>query len=331
VWVLPTEIRDKDGKPLLSWRVAILPFLDEGELYKEFKLDEPRDSEHNKKLLARMPTWYRMGFEPKGATDTYYQVFAGPGTPFDPAAVERTPGFATAGPGGYYRSRNTIPAGSPGGRSSTIAVVEAGPPVPWTKPLDIRYDPKKPLPKLDGPFANELHVVTTDAEAYALRRDIDGAVFRHLVEPANGRSTPDLKALVAPLPAETPEEKEVLRVFVERNRELTAEIDRLTRKQVELLGKRNRRTTDVFRAEEQGKELLGMIERLKEANKKLRSEADPGAAAPKPAQTGELLVGKWEDPGRPSNGWEFDKGGRFTASISAGGDPIPYRGDVPRP
>ena len=61
--------------------VAIVPFLDEGNLHKQFKLNEPWDSEHNLKLLAQMPAVYRVGIEPKDATHTYYQVFAGPGTP----------------------------------------------------------------------------------------------------------------------------------------------------------------------------------------------------------------------------------------------------------
>ena len=50
----PAAIRDKDGKPLLSSRVAILPYLDL-RLYQEFHLDEPSDSEHNKALIAKMP------------------------------------------------------------------------------------------------------------------------------------------------------------------------------------------------------------------------------------------------------------------------------------
>ena len=48
-------IQGPDGKPLLSWRVAILPYLSENELYQSFKLDEPWDSPHNKPLLERMP------------------------------------------------------------------------------------------------------------------------------------------------------------------------------------------------------------------------------------------------------------------------------------
>src|SRR5205085_10353231 len=55
----PAGIRDKNGQPLLSWRVAILPRIEEAGLYKEFHLDEPWDSEHNRKLIERMPDVYK--------------------------------------------------------------------------------------------------------------------------------------------------------------------------------------------------------------------------------------------------------------------------------
>src|SRR5262249_7254639 len=51
-------IWDAKGKPLLSWRVAILPFIEEEALYRQFKLDEPWDSPHNKKLIPLMPKTY---------------------------------------------------------------------------------------------------------------------------------------------------------------------------------------------------------------------------------------------------------------------------------
>ena len=49
---------DNNGKPLLSWRVHILPYLEQENLYKQFHLDEPWDSEHNRQLIARMPQLY---------------------------------------------------------------------------------------------------------------------------------------------------------------------------------------------------------------------------------------------------------------------------------
>lgn len=53
---LPTRaIYDKEGKPLLSWRVALLPYLDQQDLYDKFHLDEPWDSPHNKKLILQIP------------------------------------------------------------------------------------------------------------------------------------------------------------------------------------------------------------------------------------------------------------------------------------
>jgi hypothetical protein len=48
-------LQDTAGKPLLSWRVAVLPYLEQPSLYQEFHLNEPWDSEHNKQLIAKMP------------------------------------------------------------------------------------------------------------------------------------------------------------------------------------------------------------------------------------------------------------------------------------
>jgi hypothetical protein len=68
---LPTDIVDKNGKVLLSWRVLLLPYLEEGALYKQLKLDEPWDSKHNKKLLEKMPKVFaspRVTLKRKGLT-----------------------------------------------------------------------------------------------------------------------------------------------------------------------------------------------------------------------------------------------------------------------
>src|SRR5688572_25637350 len=54
----PAVVTDKAGKPLYSWRVALLPFLEQQELHKRFKLDEPWDSPANQKLLTETPRCY---------------------------------------------------------------------------------------------------------------------------------------------------------------------------------------------------------------------------------------------------------------------------------
>lgn len=118
-----------DGRPLLSWRVLILPYIEQDKLYKEFRLDEPWDSEHNIQLLERMPSVYAPPSGKRSLVPAYHtvcQVFVGPGTAFE-------------GPGGLPWKD------FPDGQSNTFLIVEAGDPVPWTKPADIRYDPAKPV------------------------------------------------------------------------------------------------------------------------------------------------------------------------------------------
>ncbi|AMV36242.1 sigma-70 family RNA polymerase sigma factor [Planctomyces sp. SH-PL62] len=77
-------IHGPDGQPLLSWRVAILPFLGEEALYREFHLDEPWDGPHNRSLIARMPAVYRTPDIPTQAGRTRFRGFSIPGAMFDP-------------------------------------------------------------------------------------------------------------------------------------------------------------------------------------------------------------------------------------------------------
>jgi hypothetical protein len=169
-------ITDKAGKPLLSWRVALLPYLEQGELYKQFKLDEPWDSDHNKKLLEKMPRIYA---PPRGKTKepytTYMQVFTGPDTPFDPAR-------ATRGPASLGARLSQFADGT----SNTLLVVEAGEAVPWTKPDDVVYDAKKAVPKLGGVFADGFHAAVADGSVWFFKKSLDPAALRALISPNGG-------------------------------------------------------------------------------------------------------------------------------------------------
>jgi len=120
----PAAIRDRQGRPLLSWRVSLLPYLDANELYKQFHLDEPWDSAHNKPLIAKMPKV----FAPRSAQlrsqgKTTFVVPVGKQTIFGP------------------------PEGVPirditDGTSNTIMIIDADEShaVTWTRPDDLSVD-----------------------------------------------------------------------------------------------------------------------------------------------------------------------------------------------
>lgn len=132
----PAAVCDKKGKPQLSWRVLILPYIEQDALYKEFKLNESWDSDHNKKLLAKMPKLYAMpGKSKPGDTDTYYRVFVGNGAGWDWVMGAKLQNIAD-------------------GTSNTLMVVTAAESVPWTKPDELEFDADKDMTKLIGMVVN---------------------------------------------------------------------------------------------------------------------------------------------------------------------------------
>lgn len=211
----PMDIVDKNGKPLLSWRAAILPYIEEGQLYKQFKLNEPWDSEHNKELIAKMPKIYESAFEPKGSTKTYFKVFAGPGTPFEPGKKITFTDIAD-------------------GTSNTLGAVEAGPPVEWTRPSDIQYDPKKPFPKLVWPYKNLVNAAFMDGSVMALGPDIEEKTWRTLIEQADGNVIAKEKLLAATLPLPK-EEIELNQIMIQRNKNLLKSVGEQLAEQEKLL------------------------------------------------------------------------------------------------
>lgn len=164
----PGNVETKDGKPLLSWRVAILPYMepDEAKLYKAFKLDEPWDSAHNKALVAKMPKIYAPVRAKAKEGETFYQRFRGKGTPLVDGKQMKLTDFHD-------------------GTSNTGLVFEAGDPVIWTKPDDLPYDPAK-LPKLGAQFDGACHVLLGDGSVIRMKKDADAAELKKLIQPADG-------------------------------------------------------------------------------------------------------------------------------------------------
>ena len=117
----PLHTVDKDGKPLHSWRVAILPYLEQNDLYKKIRLDEPWDSEYNKQFHSLCPA-----------------VFQCPQAAFKNPAIKRD-GLTTYS---VIVGKNAWPEGAKpfefsmitDGTSNTLAVVERQTPVCWMDP-----------------------------------------------------------------------------------------------------------------------------------------------------------------------------------------------------
>lgn len=75
----PAYIPDKNGKPMHSWRVLILPFMEEEALYKQYRFDEPWNSPHNRALASQMPRIYACPTEgPSTSSETSYAMIVGP-------------------------------------------------------------------------------------------------------------------------------------------------------------------------------------------------------------------------------------------------------------
>ncbi|WP_165251037.1 DUF1559 domain-containing protein [Paludisphaera soli] len=161
----PADIVDKDGKPLLSWRVAILPYLDRQELYEKFKLDEPWDSDHNKPLLEEMPGFLLCPSRPSGdKTRTPYQGFAGPGAIFEPGRKARIADITD-------------------GTSFTLLAVEGEADVPWTKPADLPFDPEA-RPSFYGAGSRHpggFNALFADGSVHFLKRTINALTLKALI------------------------------------------------------------------------------------------------------------------------------------------------------
>jgi hypothetical protein len=190
----PAAICDKiTGKPLLSWRVILLPYLEQKPLFDEFKLDEPWDGPNNKKLLAKMPDVYApLGVMPKEPHSTFYRVFVATVDPKLPPGSQHLTAWMT------YPAPNTpfgawggpFPASISDGASNTIAIVEAAEAVPWTKPDELVYDARKPLPKLGGLFTDGFNVAWMDGSTRFIPHRVDEKTLRALIT-ANGNEVVD--------------------------------------------------------------------------------------------------------------------------------------------
>lgn len=138
----PAWTTDANGRPLLSWRVLLLPFLDEAPLYAEFDLTEPWDGPHNRELLQRIPSPYvcpsSVTEEKRGETATSYVAVIGEETAWPGASPTRYPDFRD-------------------GTSDSVIVIEYNANIHWTEPRDLSLDEAVALLSEAEPFSAHGH------------------------------------------------------------------------------------------------------------------------------------------------------------------------------
>jgi prepilin-type processing-associated H-X9-DG protein len=162
-------LKNAKDKPLLSWRVALLPYLEHDNLYRQFKLDEPWDSAHNKKLIEQMPKIYAPP-KPGKAGYTHLQMVIGPNalSPFD----------------------MRMPASFQDGTSQTVAVIEASQPVIWTKPDDVmltaKDQPKDLKKRFGGLHPGGFNVLMWDGSVRFVKDSVSETTLSRALNPRDG-------------------------------------------------------------------------------------------------------------------------------------------------
>ena len=159
---------DENGRPLLSWRVHILPYLEQKALYEQFHLDEPWDSSHNKKLISKIP-----------------QVYLDPSSPADPA-------LGKSNYLGVLGKENLFDGSDKGvklrqitdGTSNTVCVLQVNDQrsVIWTKPEDWELSEKNPLEGLAPNVHPGIFIAGfADGHVTSISQEIDLEVFKAML------------------------------------------------------------------------------------------------------------------------------------------------------
>jgi hypothetical protein len=168
----PSAIHDRDGRAVLSWQVALLPYLGEESLYKEFKLDEPWDSLHNKRLLKKMPMALRVNpGNSSGRVNYYYRGYMPWKTTTHILAGETT--LFTGNQG--VRPADVV-------RPIVLLAHINDREEYWTKPANIAYASDKPLPDFYGMYGTSIKVMLTDGTFRTIEKSMNEKEVRALIE-----------------------------------------------------------------------------------------------------------------------------------------------------
>ncbi len=161
-----------------SWRVQLLPFIEQDALYKQLDFTKAWDAPENLKKLeaAEMPKTFEIPGRPAPKGHTYFRIFSRPKN----AKGTDQPWLVEGQRGGTF-------GGVSDGLSNTLMIVEAGEAVPWYKPDVLAYDGKLPLPQLGDKDADRFIAAMGDGSVRVLRPSKVGEkTLRALITPRGG-------------------------------------------------------------------------------------------------------------------------------------------------
>ena len=166
---------NQDQLPLagdkVSWRVHILPYIEQDNVYRRMDVKQPWDAPVNRQWAStRIPT-YASYADPPETVETRYRVFVGPNTLY---------------PNADGKARYNI-GNIPDGTSNTFYAVEAAELVPWPQPKELTYDRTVPLPPLGAPGRKGFNVLMADGSVRFFSDKISPNVLRLGIEPDDGQ------------------------------------------------------------------------------------------------------------------------------------------------
>ena len=177
---LPTNFYNDEGEALLSWRVAILPFIEQNALYEKFKLDEPWDSKNNLPLVEQMPEFLKsVDLQPQMGQEGHTNLL-----------------FVTGENMLLGQRKSCDFPDFTDGTSNTIGLVEVNSDamVPWSKPQDYKVNPADPRADLGGIRPAGFYAGFMDGSVSLLPDDISPELLLKLFTPQGGEVV-DLRGL----------------------------------------------------------------------------------------------------------------------------------------
>jgi hypothetical protein len=167
-----------------------------------------------------------------------------------------------------------FPAQIPDGTSNTILIVEAGNPVPWTKPEDLHYADDEPLPELGGLFPNVFHAAFADGAVHTLTKNYSEKELR-LAITANDGMPLNLEKIEARSSrrAGAGGDEATVEAWQRKNEALRKDLE-TTRQQIRLLKEEQEVERELAGEDPRVNKLKDEHARMQAELKKLRSEID---------------------------------------------------------